>query len=297
MAPIQSVSYYDKESSLTPAYMRRVDIEFQKLGLRGVTVVVCSGDEGSAEDEKAHTTDASFPASSPHVLAVGGVKTEGTQRTAALTWDRSGGGFSALFAAPDHQKPAVAQYLTHPPAKLPSSCGYNTTGRAYPDVSSIAHHTCIVVLHHLNCLVFGTSVSAPVWAGLLALANDARASAGRPNLGWVGPALYAAAAKDGAALTKAAASDRQAGCASFPPAASGWDAFQGLGVPSWDRLGPALAAMGGVHARAPRRRRTGTSPRRRAPALRRRTTRSLRRRRRSGRSRRTRSSTPTARST
>ena len=41
MAPIQSVSYYDKESSLTPAYMRRVDIEFQKLGLRGVTIVVC----------------------------------------------------------------------------------------------------------------------------------------------------------------------------------------------------------------------------------------------------------------
>ena len=63
MAPIQSVSYYDKESSLTPAYMRRVDIEFQKLGLRGVTIVVCSGDEGTAEDEKAHTTDASFPSS------------------------------------------------------------------------------------------------------------------------------------------------------------------------------------------------------------------------------------------
>ena len=65
---------------------------------RGVTLVVCSGDEGTAEDTTAHTIDPSFPASSPHVLAVGGVKTTDTQLSAPLTWDRSGGGFSGTGA-------------------------------------------------------------------------------------------------------------------------------------------------------------------------------------------------------
>ena len=169
--------------------MRRVDIEFQKLGLRGVTIVACPGDEGSAEDEKAHHRRLLRVAL--HVLAVGGVKTEGA-RTAALTWDRSGG-FSALFAAPDHQKPAVAQYLTHPPAKLPSSCGYNTTGRAYPDVSSIAHHTCTWSSTSNACL---RHVGVGARVGGLWPCHDARVR--RPTeLGWVGPALYAAAARTG----------------------------------------------------------------------------------------------------
>lgn len=40
---VNSVSYGDVESSITPAYARRVDQEFQKVGLTGKSILFASG--------------------------------------------------------------------------------------------------------------------------------------------------------------------------------------------------------------------------------------------------------------
>lgn len=59
------------------SYMQRVDAEFQKLGLTGHTFVFASGDSG-VDCTNQNTMQPDFPASSPHVLTVGGLVDQGT---------------------------------------------------------------------------------------------------------------------------------------------------------------------------------------------------------------------------
>ena len=42
-----SVSYGDHERTLSEEYMRRISREFQKIGVRGVSVLFASGDDGA----------------------------------------------------------------------------------------------------------------------------------------------------------------------------------------------------------------------------------------------------------
>jgi tripeptidyl-peptidase-1 len=58
--------------------MDRVDVEFMKLGLRGVSVVVPSGDSGvwgRTGVLNGETFHPDYPASSPYVTTVGGTRT------------------------------------------------------------------------------------------------------------------------------------------------------------------------------------------------------------------------------
>ena len=48
----------------------------------------------------------------------------------------SGGGFSNVFSRPSYQNSAVASYLQIDTVQLPPSSTYNSTGRAFPDVSA-----------------------------------------------------------------------------------------------------------------------------------------------------------------
>jgi tripeptidyl-peptidase-1 len=75
------------------------------------------------------------------------------------------------------------------PKPLPSSALYNATNAGFPDVS-IHGENCILTQFGVPVPVSGTSCSAPVFAGLVALLNDARLSAGKPALGWLNPLLY-----------------------------------------------------------------------------------------------------------
>lgn len=88
IALVQSLSYGDLESSVFDTtnssayeYGTRCDQEFQKLGLRGVTVLFSSGDDGIGDsiirdDVQAGCKQAnpSWPASSPYVTAIGGTQ-------------------------------------------------------------------------------------------------------------------------------------------------------------------------------------------------------------------------------
>lgn len=97
--------------------------------------------------------------------------------------------------------------------------------------------------------VDGTSCSAPMWGGVLGMANAARLAAGKPVLGFVNPAIYQVAASTPAAFTDVTTGDNTCtedgctpGCTGFG-AVAGWDATTGFGTPIVPTLIKALAAL------------------------------------------------------
>lgn len=103
-------------------------------------------------------------------------------------------------------------------------------------------------LHNTNGIigdrqVGGTSASAPIVAGGLALLNNLLAAAGRPSTGWIHPTLYShpQAFTDittGGSYGCKGINDTTLGF----PAKAGWDAASGLGSLHF----PALRAIYGV---------------------------------------------------
>ncbi|CAH1274079.1 TPP1 [Branchiostoma lanceolatum] len=186
-----SISYGDHERTLSVEYMKRINVEFQKAGVRGLTIVFASGDDGAGchrfEDES-YTFEPDFPASSPYVTTVGGTTfTDVFTDTNEKGNDISGGGFSNVFPSPKYQKEAVASYLKN--VTLPDAKYFNPTNRAYPDISAMSDDFWIII-NRLLMNVAGTSAATPVVAGILSMANDARLNAGKPVLGFFNPLLY-----------------------------------------------------------------------------------------------------------
>lgn len=73
---VHSISYGSIEPEGDASSMQRFDDEVSKLAVRGVTVVVASGDDGVANfvarsDKSKCGFNPSFPATCPHVTAVG----------------------------------------------------------------------------------------------------------------------------------------------------------------------------------------------------------------------------------
>ena len=150
-----------------------------EAGLLGITVVASCGDSGSSDgvlDGKSHVD---FPASCPHVLAVGGTRL--TSVNGAIehetAWNdgpqsgATGGGYSAVFERPQWQAAVVAQ-----------------SGRGVPDVAGNAdpetgYHVLVDGQHEV---IGGTSPAASLWASLIVLLNQKL----NRRLGFVNPALY-----------------------------------------------------------------------------------------------------------
>lgn len=140
---VQSVSYGNDEIQQTSAeYMYECNTQFMMNGVRGLSVLFASGDQGvwgrtghSSRDPGFHPD---FPAGSPYITAVGGTQFLQTGVIGEeTTWADGGGGFSNTFATPDYQASAVSAYFSSG-VSLPPSEDYNKTGRGYPDVSALA---------------------------------------------------------------------------------------------------------------------------------------------------------------
>jgi subtilase family serine protease len=136
----------------------------------GVTFVASSGDQGAWYGPE-------WPAVSPNVLAVGGTSLNLTSQSTYASesaWSSSGGGYSRYEAEPSFQRSAQG-----------------TSRRTSPDVAYDANpYTGMVVFNSVGLqsgqtgwwISGGTSAGAPQWAGIVALADQARAAYGLGSL-------------------------------------------------------------------------------------------------------------------
>jgi tripeptidyl-peptidase-1 len=215
------------------------------LSARGVTLVGSSGDDG------AHYTGVceyspSFPATSQYVTTVGatmGPESGSTEIVCACDAGSSitsGGGFSDVEPLPSWQASFVSTYFSTV-ATQPAS-GYSITGRGYPDVS-LAGNNYLVIVNGDSYLVSGTSASAPVFAGMVALVNAARLANGQSTLGWMNPSLYKNF--DSIVLNDVTSGNNLCGrqnffvcdcCSVGFHASSGWDPVTGLGSVNFEKF-------------------------------------------------------------
>jgi hypothetical protein len=192
-------------------------------GHNGITYVASSGDSAVVE----------YPSSSPNVLSVGGttlnVTSDGTYLS-ETAWNGSGGGLSAVEPGQTYQTAAL------------TASGLPTTARATPDVAWDANpSTGVSVFDSVGRLgwveVGGTSVGAPSWAGLIAIADQGLALAGKDSLSNAQADLYQLPSSD--------FNDITSGSTPFQTAGPGYDLVTGLGSPRANLLIPALVAANG----------------------------------------------------
>jgi len=202
LAQIVTNSYGFSTEFLPPGYILPLEATLIQAAIEGIGVYFSSGDSG---DETVNhgfaVTD--WPASSPWVTAVGGtslgIGKSGTRvletgwgtssyncNTTTLVCTRTGwnygagGGVSAIFAEPVYQQ----------------SAGLTLTGRGVPDVAALADPQTGYLIGQTQTFpngvfydeyrIGGTSVASPIFAGIMALADQ---KAGHPH-GFANPLLY-----------------------------------------------------------------------------------------------------------
>ncbi|XP_056152046.1 tripeptidyl-peptidase 1 [Lampris incognitus] len=242
---VHTISYGDDEDSLSTAYMMRINTEFMKAGVRGISLLFASGDSGAGcrhLTKEANSFRPSFPASSPYVTTVGGTSFKNPFKVSYEVTDYiSGGGFSNVFKMPEYQASAVNGYLKSVAASLPPQTYFNTTGRAYPDMAALSDNYWVVTNRVPIPWVSGTSASTPVVGGMLSLINDRRLLKGLPVLGFLNPRLYKLKGQALFDVTEGchlSCLDEQVQGKGFCAAPS-WDPVTGWGTPNY----PALLAV------------------------------------------------------
>jgi len=169
-----------------------------------------------------------FPASSPSVLACGG--TTVTIRSGTFTetvWSDTGGGVSILYAKPSYQANANVPSVPAP------------GGRGVPDVAGDADpNSGIKVTYRGQTFAFGgTSVVAPLWAGLVSLIGQ-KIGTGKV-VGPLQPLLYSLPSLANANAFR----DITSGNNGAYFASAGWDPCTGLGSPNGANLVNAIAQL------------------------------------------------------
>lgn len=206
----------------------------------GLTLLASSGDNGATDYEDlagkhlATTPTSSFPNDSQWVTSVGGTALHrvGTSFGEAV-WNSNngstGGGFSALYGTPSYQKllPASVQNIFK-------------NRRGLPDVAANADPATGMALYQNGAWATsgGTSAAAPVWAALIAIANQ---MAGHP-LGFINPALYQLGTSPGYLqdFHDITSGNNSIGEVVGFNALPGWDPTTGLGTPNAEKLLPDL---------------------------------------------------------
>lgn len=191
-------------------------------GHAGVSFVAASGDSGSP---------AGYPAYSPNVVAVGGTRLSlsGNNYVSETGHPTSGGGISLYETKPAYQ----------------SGVTQSATNRTAPDVAfNTDSDTGVAVYDSFNggastpwYKVGGTSLGAPVWAGLIGITNQGRKLAGLSALDGPGqtlPKLYQLSSGDFHDITT--------GNNGFS-AGSGYDLVTGRGTPRANTLIPHLGGL------------------------------------------------------
>lgn len=230
-----ALSWGSAEATWTQQALNAIDLACQAAAVVGVTICVASGDDGSSDFETDGRAHVDFPASSPHVLGVGGTRLQAAkgQITSEVVWGgafggASGGGVSDVFDLPAWQQDAHV-----PPSANPNK----RIGRGVPDVAANADPNTgyKVYVGGKDKVMGGTSAAAPLWAGLVARANQ---RLGR-RVGFLSATAYTRSAAG-------AFRDVTQGSNGAYHANVGWDACTGLGTPNGDKLVAALSGTAGV---------------------------------------------------
>ena len=274
LADVMTLSYGACEGSFADSDTVFYTNIWAQAAAQGITALVSSGDSGVDGCADANATSGSSASvnglgSSPYATCVGGTQFLDTANPSAYwsstndpvtkksvkgpipeaawnetgsygTLSASGGGLSVLFARPPWQNVAG----------IPAGAG-----RAVPDVSvaAAAHTPYSIVMGGSGgaaglTRVYGTSASAPAFAGIAALLSQREGS----RLGNLNPLLYAlGAAQYGTAAAPVTGSgpfhDVTSGTNTVPgvtgyDAGPGYDAVTGLGSPDASALAAALAS-------------------------------------------------------
>eukprot|EP01036_Dinobryon_divergens_P028582 gene28582-37547_t len=243
---VMSVSWGGADYYFPQKHVTAANNEAIILSTMGVTLVASSGDDGASaiSDQCGYMT--LFPASSPYFTAVGA--TNGPQLNLSETACQSnknngvitsGGGMSVRTnSTPAWQEQHVNKYFSSFSCSL--APGYATQGRGMPDISLMGADYYFYVNKEKRTF-FGTSTSAPVFAGMVSLVNAARAAVGKSTLGWINPALYALSSKFVNDITVGDnyCQNIESGplcCAQGYKASVGWDPVTGLGSVNFTRF-------------------------------------------------------------
>jgi len=217
----------------------------KQMAGQGQTFFQASGDSGAIGDPGYDLRDSDL------VTDVGGTQLmmngNGDSWASESAWSEpigSGGGFNTdgYYGSPSIAMPKYQQFID----MTANNRGGDNRYRNVPDVSVVARNAEYFWGPRKNAA--GTSVSAPVWAGFMALANEQRSQKGvKSTVGFANPLLYSLAQND--STYKSAFNDITVGvtgrtsCDSnhafcFPydpaggfPAEQGYDLATGLGSP------------------------------------------------------------------
>jgi subtilase family serine protease len=193
---------------------------------KGMTYVAAAGDSG---------TQVLWPAVSPNVVAVGGTSLNwsGTGTRYEAAWLHTGGGMSAYEALPTWQSGVTA------------AGGGALARRAVPDVAFNANPMTgeyVALTLPGSSTVWssygGTSIAAPQWAGVVAVANAMRVASGQAVLGDIHTLLYKsiAAVPGTYAAAMGDVVDGTNGTCATCRAGAGFDQATGWGTPNSAQL-------------------------------------------------------------
>ena len=165
----------------------------------------------------------------------------GAQSNVAL--QTTGGGFSQVYVTPSWQSSFVTGYYGNCTAAngctLPPSNYYYNNARGYPDVAMFGGFFAIVQ-NGKEEVVSGTSVSAPLLAGLIARLNEVNLARKGTTLGFINPLLYSIAASTPAAFNDITTGENacpqgNSACATYYQGGGGSTTCSGFyAAPHWD---------------------------------------------------------------
>ena len=220
--PVVSTSWGDCELNMDPNEIQQENTLFTAAAAQGQSIFAASGDSGSAGCAFDQTSNGSHPftgvsagdpGSQPFVTSVGGTTLTINSSTSVynheVAWNNppsgqysggaSGGGISKFWTAPAWQ--SAPNVNNSDSSAVPCSAPSGHICRETPDVSLHADPTNGYLIYctatQAGCdpvrpwnSIGGTSAAAPMWAAMMAMANEMSVRQGGFNLGFANPLLY-----------------------------------------------------------------------------------------------------------
>ncbi|MCX6927277.1 MAG: immunoglobulin domain-containing protein, partial [Verrucomicrobia bacterium] len=212
------------------------DRVFQQFAAQGQSFFQAAGDFGAY----CETCPPPLPTSNLFITIVGGTAlttgTAGGSWSSENAWLLGSGGVSPNYPIPTWQQGVPM-----------SGNGGSTAMRNLPDVACLADEVLWVVVNNgEQGVTGGTSASAPLWAGFVALVNQQAAATGKPAVGFLNPAIYAIGKSSGYNsafhdITTGNITNTCCGTNRFS-AGFGYDLCTGWGTPNGSNLISALLA-------------------------------------------------------